>query len=216
MAFDRFRLVLEALDRINRAGVHVVMVCHAKVDRISPPDSAEYSKYCIKVCAPNKQAEAARELVKEWCDALMFCKYDVVVNSDTRKAVGEAERVICTTSSPAWEAKNRFGLPEVMPMVAESLAPIWGTAAAAAAPEAAPAVCPSSPEERTSSVYAEATPLRSSEESEEDALLVAYFVATGKLAEGQGLDKLPAHVARALESRREAALETARNFFANK
>lgn len=218
MAFDTFRDVLHALDFINRHGVWIVVVSHAMVEKIAPPDAAEYSKYCIKVSAPTKQAQAAREYLKEWCDCLLFAHYEVTVNSEQKRAVGGAERILSTSSHPAWEAKNRVGLPEHLPMVAGCLDALWRHAAPQAEAESArvaaeQAVCPSSPEERTSSVYAEATPLRSSEESE-DALLVRYFTATGKLTEGQGLDALPENIKRALAARRDAAVAKAREYLA--
>lgn len=213
MAFDTFRDVLHALDFINRHGVWIVVVSHAMVEKIAPPDAAEYSKYCIKVSAPTKQAQVAREYLKEWCDCLLFAHYEVTVNTEQKRAMGGAERILSTSSHPAWEAKNRVGLPEHLPMVAGCLDALWRQEAQQAV-AAEQAVCPSSPEERTSSVYAEATPLRSSEESDEDALLVRYFTATGKLTEGQGLDALPENIKRALAARREAAVTKAREYFA--
>lgn len=200
MAFDTFRDVLHALDFINRHGVWIVVVSHAMVEKIAPPDAAEYSKYCIKVSAPTKQAQAAREYLKEWCDCLLFAHYEVTVNSEQKRAVGGSERILSTSSHPAWEAKNRVGLPEHLPMVEGCLDALW----------------PSSSDGRTSSDYAEATPLRSSEESAEDeeGLLVRYFTATGKLAEGQGLDALPENIKRALAARREAAVAKAREYLA--
>lgn len=199
MAFDTFRDVLHALDFINRHGVWIVVVSHAMVEKIAPPDAAEYSKYCIKVSAPTKQAQVAREYLKEWCDCLLFAHYEVTVNTEQKRAMGGAERILSTSSHPAWEAKNRVGLPEHLPMVAGCLDALWRQDApqAVAEPEAAPA-----------QVAAQAAP------EDEDALLVRYFTATGKLTEGQGLDALPENIKRALAARREAAVTKAREYFA--
>lgn len=200
MAFDTFRDVLHALDFINRHGVWIVVVSHAMVEKIAPPDAEEYSKYCIKVSAPTKQAQVAREYLKEWCDCLLFAHYEVTVNTEQKRAMGGAERILSTSSHPAWEAKNRVGLPEHLPMEQGCLDALWRHAApqAEAEPEAAPA-----------QVAAQAAA-----PEDEDALLVRYFTATGKLTEGQGLDALPENIKRALAARRDAAVAKAREYLA--
>lgn len=191
LSADRFRLVLATLDRINRAGVHIVVIAHSKIETVSPPDGNDYTRYCIKVAAPNKQAEQSRELLKEWCDALLFCHYEVTVRGEQKKAIGEAKRIISTTSSPAWEAKNRHGLEPTLPLSADSLASLWA---------ASPAVETPAPQQ--------------AEPTEDDsALLVAYFTATGKLQPGQTLDHLPEQLKAALAARRAAAVAKAKAFF---
>ena len=191
LAADRFRLVLATLDRINRAGVHIVVIAHSKIETVSPPDGNDYTRYCIKVAAPNKQAEQSRELLKEWCDALLFCHYEVTVRGEQKKAVGDAPRVISTTSSPAWEAKNRHGLEPTLPLSADSLASLWA----------------SSPEVETPA------PQQEGPAEDDSALLVAYFTATGKLQQGQTLEHLPEQLKAALAARRAAAVAKAKAFF---
>lgn len=207
MAADRFRLMLGQFDRLINAGVNVVIVSHAKVTTVNPPDNSEYSKYCIKVSAPNKQAEASRELLKEWCDALFFCNFDTVVDSSKGKAC-KHERAIYTTCAPAWEAKNRYGLPEKMPMTADSMQQIFAAACGSVqqpAEQPAPAPMVEKP------TLASAAPVAA---STDDDILVGYFTAMGKLQLGQGLEHLPANIAAALKARPEKALEKAREWHA--
>lgn len=190
MAADRFRLVLGHFDRLINAGINVVIVSHAKTATVNPPDNAEYSKYCIKVSAPNKQAEASRELLKEWCDCLLFCNFDTTVDSSKGKACRH-ERVVYTTCAPAWEAKNRYGLPEKLDMTAESMRLIFETACGAV-----PLVPTEEPQQ------AEAGDANTE-------LLVRYFRGVGRLQDGEGLDKLPQKIQEALKARPEKALEAA-------
>lgn len=192
LSADRFRLVLATLDRINRAGVHIIVIAHSKIETVSPPDGNDYTRYCIKVAAPNKQAEQSRELLKEWCDALLFCHYEVTVRGEQKKAVGDAPRVISTTSSPAWEAKNRHGLEPTLPLSADSLASLWA---------ASPTVETPAPQQQEGPT------------EDDSALLVAYFTATGKLQQGQTLDHLPEQLKAALAARRAAAVAKAKAFF---
>lgn len=205
MAGDRFRLVISRFDELMKRGINVVIVCHAKIDRISPPDNAEYSKYAIKVAAPNRQAEASRELLKEWCDCLLFCHYDTTVDSSKGKAVGEHKRIVSTSSAPAWEAKNRYGLPETMEMNASTMQAVF---AAAGCGHNAPAEAPQSPQSVPEQVQQVSTPAEP-ETSAED-VLVRYFIGIGKLQQGQTLDALPENLKAALQARPEAALAKAK------
>jgi predicted small lipoprotein YifL len=205
MAGDRFRQVIARLDDVMKRGIHVVIISHAKVDRISPPDNAEYSKYAIKVSAPNKQAEASRELLKEWCDCLLFCHYDTTVDSSKGKAVGQHKRIVSTTCSPAWEAKNRYNLPESMDMTPETMQAIF---AAAGCGQNAPATAPQSTQNVPEQVLQVSTPEET--KSSADDILVRYFVGIGKLQQGQTLEALPENLKAALKARTEAALAKAR------
>lgn len=206
MAADKFRIVLGWFDRLISRGINVVIVSHAKVDKVNPPDNAEYSKYCIKVSAPAKQAEASREFLKEWCDSLLFCNFDMTVDSSKGKAVGKHERVVNTVPAPAWEAKNRYSLPEAMPMTAETMQAIF-QAAQGGAQQPAQAPAPAEVEEVPAQAPAPAQP-------SDEEVLTAFFVGTGKLQPGQTLADLPANIAAALKARPEQALAKALAWFA--
>ena len=200
VASEKFRALFDGFDKLMRVGFNVCVICHAKVDRIVPPDNTEYNKYLIKICAPNKQAETAREYVKEWCDTLLFCHYQIAVDQEKKRLVGganEATRVVSTVPTPAWEAKNRFGLPAELPMEAGVLSSLFRC-------EQVEQVEASKP------VVAEKAAEKTEENSDDEALLVEFFVATGKLQAGEGLDKLPEAVKQALETRREAAVAKAK------
>lgn len=233
MAAERFRLVFAGFDALMRAGLHVCVICHAKVDRITPPDNAEYNRYCIKVCAPSRQAEASREFIKEWCDALLFCRYDIVVDSEEKRALGrEARRVIATTPSPAWEAKNRFGLPAELPMEAGVLGAIFAGCVASGASKAADASC--EPKSKTETEQTQGEQQDAADKKEQRGatdtevklsngksvsipngylrVLVEFFVSSGKLNEGEGLEELDVKLADALVARPEQALAAARKW----
>jgi hypothetical protein len=81
---------------------------------VSPPDTNDgFDRYELKL---HKQVAP---LLKEWCDLLLFCNYRVAVveGEDGRmKGRGGKERFMHAQRSAAWDAKNRYGLPEAMPM----------------------------------------------------------------------------------------------------
>ena len=211
----KFRSLFGGFDKLMRAGLHVCIVCHAKVDRIVPPDNTEYNKYLIKISAPNKQAEQSREYVKEWCDTLLFCHYQIAVDQEKKRLVGggnEATRVVSTVPTPAWEAKNRFGLPAELPMEAGVLAPLFDGEVVTN-----DATSGHEQDEQVRAQVAAVKPSASEKMATQAAtschevdLLIEFFVATGKLKPGEGLDKLPEAVKQALATRREAAVAKAK------
>lgn len=121
---EEFTRFLKKLDELIAKGINVVFVAHSTVKRQSPPDQTDgFDRYELKM------TKQVAPLLKEWADMVLFVNYkiQVVEGSDGKlKAQGGKERVIFTTHSPAWDAKNRFGLPEEMPMTFASIAHLFG------------------------------------------------------------------------------------------
>lgn len=137
---DLIRELLERLDRLRDKGVHIVLTAHAIVRKFEQPDElGSYDRYSLKLNEKN-----VAPLVKEWADMLLFANYrtDVVTTQDgKKKATGGKKRVMYASHAAAWDAKNRFGLPDEMPFSYDSIAHLFVTSADddSAAPEAAPA-----------------------------------------------------------------------------
>jgi hypothetical protein len=140
---ERIGRFLQLADDLVARGLHVVLVAHAQVKRTSPPDMQDgFDRYELKL------TKQTAPIVKEWSDLLLFATYktSIVEGADGRKkAAGGKERVMYAERSAAWDAKNRFGLPSVMPMGIGSLASIFeppAVAATVAAKKKAPADVP--------------------------------------------------------------------------
>jgi hypothetical protein len=71
-----------------------------------------------------KLHDSAGALVKEWADTVLFATQKVYTRSTEAagptkgKARGTStgERVMYTEERPAWQAKNRYGLPLELPL----------------------------------------------------------------------------------------------------
>ena len=120
---EAFSKLLTQCDALVGVGMHVVFVAHSKVVRTSPPDITDgYDRWELKL------SKQVAPLLKEWCDALLFCTFETrtTTGSDGRvKAVGGKKRIIHTERSASWDAKNRYGLEPIVPMTIESLAPLF-------------------------------------------------------------------------------------------
>ena len=119
MVAEEVASFLALLDQLVAKGIHVVFIAHAKVVRTSPPDETDgYDRYELKL------TKQVGPLLKEWADVILFCNYKInlVEGTDKKiKAQGGKERVMYSERRAAWDAKNRFGLPEEMPMVASEI-----------------------------------------------------------------------------------------------
>lgn len=117
-AAEEFGRLLNLLEQLTERGVHVVVTAHAQIGKFEQPDEmGAYNRWELKV---SKQVSP---MLKEWADMVLFASYKtIVVNVDGQgaqkgknKASGGA-RVIRTTHHPCWDAKNRFGLPDEIPL----------------------------------------------------------------------------------------------------
>ena len=134
-AKQKMQQILEILDAIVQLGIHVVLVCHSTIRKFEQPDEmGSYDRYMLKLNEKN-----IAPIVKEWLDMLLFCNYktDVVTAADgkTKKARGGQKRIMYSNHSACWDAKNRFGLPDEMPMNYEQIASLFGEAAPVEAQE---------------------------------------------------------------------------------
>lgn len=113
LALDEWRTLLAALGKLRTKGMNVVLLAHSRVKGYHNPAGDDYDRYTMKL------HEKAEQLVKEWADAVLFATYKVVTTENDQgriKAYGDGTRVAYTEHRPAWDAKNRYGLPLEIPL----------------------------------------------------------------------------------------------------
>ena len=123
--------LISALNAVISAGIHVVVIAHARQRKIELPDQAgSFDHYELKL------TRQVAPLLKEWADLLLFCNYEtyvVTTENNTKKATG-GRRVMYASHSPVYDAKNRNGLPDVMDLDYSCIAHLFGDAPAAPKP----------------------------------------------------------------------------------
>lgn len=130
---EEFTRFLKACDQVIASGVHVILVAHAKMRKFEQPDEmGAYDRWELKL------TRQVSPLIKEWSDLLLFANYQTVVvtsENNTKKGSG-GKRVMYANHHPAWDAKNRFGLPDVMDLDFKNIAHLFtGVAPAPAEPK---------------------------------------------------------------------------------
>ena len=124
---ERFGKLLNLLTEVAERGVHIVMTAHAQLRKVElPEEMGAYDHWEMKT------SKKVAPLIREWADAVLFLNYKVnVINIDNQgaakgknKAQG-GRRVIHTNHTPFWDAKNRYGMPDELPLEYESIAPLF-------------------------------------------------------------------------------------------
>lgn len=123
-----FGKFLNKLTDLAEIGINVVLTAHAKIVKFEQPDEmGAYDRWELKL--GNKTTAKTASITKEWADAVLFCNYktlSVAADDKGKKFKGQGgKRVMYTTHHPAWDAKNRFGLPDEMDMDFSGLAHIF-------------------------------------------------------------------------------------------
>lgn len=117
---EEFGKLLDALGEVVDGGKNVVVVSHAIMRKFERPDeSGAFDRFELKL------SKKVAPMVKEWADMVLFCDYKtyVTVGKDGKAKASGGSRVIRTTHNPCWDAKNRFGLPDELPMRIGELPP---------------------------------------------------------------------------------------------
>jgi len=108
-ALSEARRLLAALERMQAvASMHVVIIAHAHLRKFANPSGEDWDRWTTKT---NDKLGGA---VREWADAVLFAnweQYAAEVDGRT-KGVSTGRRVIHTTKTAAFEAKNRYALPD--------------------------------------------------------------------------------------------------------
>lgn len=110
--------VLAGLNALrNQKNMVVILIAHTQIKRFDSPETEPYDRYQPKL------QERSNALIREWVDALLFANYRTIVKKDevgfnktVARGISNGERLLFTAEKPAYMAKNRYGLPESIPM----------------------------------------------------------------------------------------------------
>lgn len=122
---------LDMTERLIAEGVNVVFLCHAISRKTTAPEvMEEYDHWELKL--GSKTTNKIAPLLKEWSDMTLFLAFqtNIIATDDKGKKhkATSTKRVMYTTKSAWWDAKNRFGLPEILPIDFGAIAHVFAPA----------------------------------------------------------------------------------------
>lgn len=117
-ALDQWRTLLDGMNALrDERGMTILLIAHCEIKRFDSPETEPYDRYQIKL---HTRASA---LVQEHVDAVLFANYrvstvktDLGFNKKAVRGVGGGDRLLFTNERPAFLAKNRFGMPDSLPL----------------------------------------------------------------------------------------------------
>lgn len=116
-ALDHWAEITSALDWLRETrGMQSIIIAHSKIKSFNDPENPMYDKYMLRL------NDRANDHLMEWADAVLFATKKMTVSKDGDKAIprpiGAAggDRIIRTVAGPACSAKNRYNLPEELPL----------------------------------------------------------------------------------------------------
>ena len=118
IAADKWRTIVTAFDALRtKHGITVILIAHTTIKRFDSPETEPYDRYQPKL------QERSGSLIREWADAVLFANYKTIVkqsdvgfNKTVSRGVSSGERMLFTSERPAYMAKNRYSLPECIPL----------------------------------------------------------------------------------------------------
>ena len=114
LALKEWRELIVVLNELHRGGMNIVLVGHSTIGMFRDPEGPEYDRHHLKL------HKALAAMLKEWSDTVLFCRHETVVGkTENERSVAHATgaRVMHTTHSAAFDAKNRDDLPAKLPLL---------------------------------------------------------------------------------------------------
>jgi protein-L-isoaspartate O-methyltransferase len=113
--------VTELIEKLNEKGMMIILIGHVGVQEVKDPENQTYHR-----TAPRCH-HLAEGMISQWCDAVLQAKQNFRIQKTDEgfgnsrgiaTAVGQegGERVVRTVGTAAVIAKNRYGLPEYLPL----------------------------------------------------------------------------------------------------
>lgn len=112
-AVTLWRTLLGRLDTLVRTRrMNIVLLAHAVIKRVDDPQTGPFDRYRIPL------HEKTADLIREWVDALLFARHEVrtVERNGKTRGMSSGNRLLHTTWTAAYDAKNRFDLPDTLPL----------------------------------------------------------------------------------------------------
>jgi 5'-3' exonuclease len=112
-AMEEWRKLTVALDELQLAkSMNVILVAHHLIRTHRHPELDEFDRFEVAIY------KRAAGLLRQWCRTVLFADYDTETFKEGKRvrAVGTGHRYLHTSWRPAFDAKNRFGLPPKIPL----------------------------------------------------------------------------------------------------
>lgn len=117
MLAEKFQQLLQWLDALaEQRQMNVIIIAHSVIENFDDPTTESYSRYSLAT------GKKVTPLLKEWPDALLFATFDKSMQTtgdgfkERKIAKSYGDRILLTEHRATHDAKNRWRLPERLPL----------------------------------------------------------------------------------------------------
>lgn len=115
VALDAWRTLLSDLERLERTkGMNIILTGHSLIRTFKNPLGEDYDRFELLI---HRQAAG---LVNAWVRAVLFARFEVFTDKAKgalkAKGFSTGVRLLFTEQNAAYDAKNRYDLPESIPL----------------------------------------------------------------------------------------------------
>ena len=107
---NEWRVMLSTLDAVADKSITVVLLAHSVVRQTSDPQLGPYEVYTTGL------QKGTWAVTARWCDMIGFCAFENARIEKEKRSVYTGQRQLLTTAGSGYIAKNRWGLPRVLPL----------------------------------------------------------------------------------------------------
>jgi hypothetical protein len=115
-ALDEWKILVTAIEMLKlRRGINVFLLAHSQVKTFKNPEGEDFDRYSPAI------HEKAAGLLKGRSDVVLFANHETFAKKkdernkiEKAKGFGTGRRLIYTTRTAAYDAKNRYDLPPAM------------------------------------------------------------------------------------------------------
>lgn len=115
---DVFRELMRTLERLRaEKDMTIILIAHSHIRKFEDPIEGSFDRYEMKLHAK------AAAIIAETCDCIFFAKHKINIRREDKgfgqqrtKGISTGERVLMTVETPHAVAKNRYNLPDELPL----------------------------------------------------------------------------------------------------
>lgn len=130
-ALDYWKDFIDLVEQLRtKRNMAVIFLAHPTLTKISPPDGDSYDSWTLKL--QNSDKVSAKDKITEYCDMVLFANWksarteeELGFGNTRSRAIGRGERIVHTEKRPAFDAKNRYDLPEAIQVKDKDWGDLW-------------------------------------------------------------------------------------------
>jgi len=113
LALVQWRKLVSYLERLSEIrAMNIILLAHSQIKSFKNPEGDDFDRYEMKL------HHKAGGLLQEWADEVFFASYETYAHEKKGRVRGisSGARIIHTTRTAAYDAKNRHDLPSELPL----------------------------------------------------------------------------------------------------